>query len=77
MRGRYHLIRAWDGLIEYRRLEVDEALSEREGLLVALDRHVGDNFKVGLGYNFTDFSDDLTNLDYDHKGWFINAVGKY
>jgi hypothetical protein len=31
---------------------------------------------VGVGYNFTDFSDDLTNLDYQNSGWFINTVGK-
>ena len=77
VRGRYHLISAWDALIEYRWLEVDEARSERNGFLVALDRHFGDHMKLGIGYNFTDFSDDLTDLDYDHKGWFINAVGKY
>jgi hypothetical protein len=33
--------------------------------------------KFGIGYNFTDFSDDLTLLDYEHEGWFLNAVGKY
>ena len=27
--------------------------------------------------NFTDFSDDLTNFDYDHRGWFLNLVGTY
>ena len=26
------------------------------------------NLRIGLGYNFTEFSDDLTNFDYDHKG---------
>ena len=31
----------------------------------------------GVGYNFTDFSDDLTDFDYDHKGWFLNMVGTY
>lgn len=32
---------------------------------------------VGVGYNFTEFSDDLTDFDYDHKGWFLNLVGTY
>ncbi len=64
-------------MLEYRRLEVRENDSMRDGLLVALDRHFGEHFKIGVGYNFTDFSDDLTDLDYDHKGWFLNLLGKY
>ena len=38
-------------------------------------RYLGDHFKVGVGYNFTDFSDDLTDLSYSHHGWFFNLVG--
>ncbi|NNF52628.1 MAG: hypothetical protein HKN59_09350, partial [Gammaproteobacteria bacterium] len=77
IRARYHLVRRWDGVLEYRRLDVKENGSTRDGLLAQLDRHFNDNFKIGIGYNFTDFSDDLTDLDYDHKGWFLNLVGKY
>ncbi len=25
--------------------------------------------------NFTDFSDDLTDLKYNHKGVFVNLIG--
>ncbi|MEL7449062.1 MAG: OmpA family protein [Pseudomonadota bacterium] len=77
IRARYHLIRKWDGILEYRALEVDEAKSTRQGYLAGIERHFGDHLKLGIGYNFTDFSDNLANLDYDHKGWFLNAVGKY
>jgi hypothetical protein len=28
-------------------------------------------------FNFTEFSDDLTDFDYDHRGWFLNLVGWY
>ena len=77
VRGRYHLLHEWDALAEYRWLDVDEAESTRSGFLIGVSKHLGDHFKLGIGYNFTDFSDDLTNLDYDHKGWFINALGKY
>ena len=49
----------------------------RTGWLVGVDRDIGRNFRVGVGYNFTEFSDDLTNFDYDHKGWFLNLVGTY
>jgi hypothetical protein len=77
LRGRYHINRRWDGLAEYRILDVDEANDTRQGVLLSVDRHVNDNLKVGIGYNFTDFSDDLGNEDYQNRGWFINVVGKY
>ena len=28
-------------------------------------------------YNFTDFSDDLTDLSYDHQGAFVNLIGTW
>jgi hypothetical protein len=31
--------------------------------------------KLGAGYNFTDFSDDLTDLSYDQQGAFVNIIG--
>jgi hypothetical protein len=52
--------------------DVDE---QRGGALLAVSRYVGEHFKVGAGYNFTDFSDDLTNLNYDSKGFFLNLTG--
>ncbi|TDJ00358.1 MAG: hypothetical protein E2O73_06035, partial [Deltaproteobacteria bacterium] len=42
------------------------------GALVAIYRYLGKHFKVGVGYNFTDFSDDLTDLSFDHRGVFVN-----
>ncbi|CAN7302638.1 hypothetical protein LJR143_001403 [Pseudoxanthomonas sp. LjRoot143] len=42
-----------------------------------MDRQISDHFKVGVGYNFTDFSGDLTQLDYDYQGWFLNIAGYY
>ena len=76
LRGRYHLNRRWDGLAEYRWLNVEETDELRKGALLGIERHINDNLKVGVGYNFTDFSDDLGNLDYQRNGWFINLVGK-
>ncbi|MEM7432618.1 MAG: OmpA family protein [Pseudomonadota bacterium] len=77
LRLRYHLVRNWDAMAEYRWLEVEEARNRREGWLIGVDRHVGEHFKVGIGYNFTDFSDDLTQLDYEFDGVFLNVLGKY
>ena len=30
-----------------------------------------------VGYNFTEFSDDMTELKYDQKGFFLNMAGYY
>ena len=64
VRGRCHLSKRRDGLLEYRWLDVDEADDNRQGVLLGIDRHINDHLKIGVGYNFTDFSDDLTDLDY-------------
>ena len=77
LRVSYELIRKWDAMLEYRWLDVPDAGSTRQGFLVSVDRELGRNFKIGAGYNFTDFSDDLTNLDYEFRGIFVNVVGKY
>lgn len=73
---RYELRERWHALGEYRWLEVKDG-GTRQGWLVGVDRDIGRNFRIGAGYNFTDFSDDLTDFDYDHRGWFINFVGSY
>ena len=76
-RARYHVTNAWNGLLEYRWLRVDEAGDERQGALAGIYRQIGGNLRVGVGYNFTDFSDDLTDLSYENRGWFIDLVGSY
>ncbi|MEJ2522872.1 MAG: OmpA family protein [Gammaproteobacteria bacterium] len=65
----------WEGLLEGRVLDLPDTSERRSGMLVAVYRYLGASMKVGLGYNFTDFSDDLTDLDYDHQGVFLNLVG--
>ncbi len=73
---RYELLHKWHALAEYRWLDVDDG-GTRQGWMAGVDRDIGRNFRVGVGYNFTDFSDDLTDLDYDHRGFYINFVGSY
>lgn len=75
-RADWHFMHRWDALVEWRSLQVHQAQDQRSGALLALYRHFGENVKLGLGYNFTTFSDDLTDLDYDSQGYFINIVGK-
>jgi flagellar motor protein MotB len=66
--------RDWEGLAEVRTLDLPDLSQCRRGALVAIYRHVGKDLKAGVGYNFTDFSDDLTDLKYKHKGVFLNLM---
>jgi hypothetical protein len=65
----------WEGSMELRMLELPDLEDRRSGAVLSIYRYLGDHFKVGIGYNFTDFSDDLTDLSYDHRGVFVNLVG--
>jgi hypothetical protein len=76
VRADWHFIHRWDALIEGRVLNLPDAQDRRSGILLAIYRHIGDNVKIGAGYNFTDFSDDLTDMSYDSQGVFINIIGK-
>ena len=71
----WHFLHSWDALVEGRRLDLLDAHDRRNGALLGLYRQMGNHIKVGAGYNFSDFSDDLTDLDYKHQGLFINIVG--
>jgi lipopolysaccharide assembly outer membrane protein LptD (OstA) len=77
VRADWHFIHHWDALIEGRWLDLPDAQDSRSGVLVGIYRHLGNHIKVGVGYNFSDFSDDLTQLDYKHQGLFINVIGKF
>jgi hypothetical protein len=76
LRADWHFVHRWDVLGELRRLDLPDAQDSRSGVLLAIYRHLGNHLKLVVGYNFSDFSDDLTQLDYDHQGLFINVVGK-
>jgi flagellar motor protein MotB len=74
LRVDYGFFKEWDSLAEVRTLYLPDVNEQRRGVLVAIYRHIGKNLKVGVGYNFTDFSDDLTDLKYNHKGVFVNLI---
>ena len=76
VRADWHFIHKWDFLLEGRALQQPDIGDSRSGALTGLYRQFGKHIKLGVGYNFTDFSDDLTDLDYDSKGWFVNIIGK-
>lgn len=75
LRGDLRFREAWDLLVEGRLLDMPDLAERRTGTLLTVSRQVGDHLKIGLGYNFSEFSDDLTDFDYDHRGFFLNLIG--
>jgi hypothetical protein len=66
--------RNWESLAEVRVLELRDINQRRQGALASIYRYFGPKMKVGIGYNFTAFSDDLTDLSFDHSGVFLNLI---
>ena len=77
LNARYHFVHNWDVLIEARHLEADQAGLSETSAVGTIYRHIGPNLKLGVGYNFGRFSDDLTDLTYDDKGAMINLIAKF
>ncbi len=77
LRGDILFPRQWDALVELRRLAVRETDDHRTGVLLGAYRHLGDKLKIGAGYNFTDYSDNLTDVSYRSRGFFINTIAKF
>ncbi|MGB5258357.1 MAG: hypothetical protein WBN44_13970, partial [Woeseiaceae bacterium] len=75
VRGDYRFRKDWEFLLEGRLLDMPDLDESRSGALATVSRYFGDHLKLGLGYNFTDFSSDLTDLSYDHQGFFLNLTG--
>lgn len=75
--ARYHLVHNWDVLLEVRHLQLVDAELGETGFLGAAYYHINNNASVGAGYNFSSFSDDLTDLTFDDSGIFVNLIAKY
>jgi len=75
IRGDYRFRENWEFMVEGRMLDMPDLNESRSGALATVSRYFGDHLKLGAGYNFTDFSDDLTDLSYDHSGFFLNVTG--
>jgi flagellar motor protein MotB len=75
VRADYRFVEEWEGMIEARMLDLPDFSDRRGGALVGIYRHIGRHVKAGVGYNLTDFSEDLTDLTFRHHGVFMNVVG--
>jgi hypothetical protein len=74
LRADWHFVHKWDALFEVRWLH---RLTRRQRKRVLMGLHATRaDTSGGVGYNFTDFSDDLTQLDFKYQGLFINLIGK-
>ncbi len=70
--------RMFDLGVEYRALVEQETHDQRQGFLGELLFKPVKQFRFGVGYNFTDFSDDEFSLnDYSVSGWFVRVQGRY
>jgi hypothetical protein len=76
----YRLTDHWDVSGEYRilRLWKPGGGETKHGFLAELDYWVNDRIRLGVGYNFSRFSDDeLADLERDAHGFFFRVVGRY
>jgi len=74
-RADWRFLQEWEGMIEARMLQMRDLNETRAGTLVAIHRYLGKHVKAGVGYNFTNFSEDLTDLSFRQHGIFMNIVG--
>jgi hypothetical protein len=74
-----HVTRKWDVALEYRVFfQSDAAKTIRHGALAEIDREFFDYARLGLGYNFTDFDDDLRKVNnFNSHGPFVRLTGKF
>ncbi len=78
-RFNFHVTRKWDVALEYRLLFENGAASNmRQGPLLEVDREFFEYTRLGVGYNFTNFSDDLRkSASFDSTGPFVRMTGKF
>ncbi len=73
----YKIDKDWLIGAEFRTLTQEEAQDVKKGFLVEAARRMGDYAQLGVGYNFTQFNDDLTTLSYTAAGPYVRLTGKF
>jgi len=73
----YRINRDWMIGTEYRMLTQEESSDAKTGVLLEVTRRIGDYAQLGVGYDFTSFADDLTDLSYKSQGPFMRMTGKF
>ncbi|HVS22837.1 MAG TPA: OmpA family protein, partial [Gammaproteobacteria bacterium] len=75
LRADFRFLESWEGMIEGRTMQMPDLHDRRSGSVFVISRYLSKHLKLGLGYNFTDFSDDLTDLSFNHRGTFVSMTG--
>jgi lipopolysaccharide assembly outer membrane protein LptD (OstA) len=75
LRADWRFMKNWETSVEGRALYLPSLYEQRSGAMFTIYRYLGKHFKIGVGYNFTDYSDDLTDLSFDRHGLFFNLIG--
>ncbi|MTI18971.1 TonB-dependent receptor [Rhodobacteraceae bacterium RKSG542] len=72
----WHVVKNWDAMVEGRLMYGEETDTFSTGALLGVYRHIGEHVKVGVGYEWGNVSEDLTDLNYTNSGVFLNLVAK-
>lgn len=65
-----------DGAIFVRERGNNPALNNAaQNCPLGVDRHVGSNFRIGVGHNLMSFGDNLTLPGLEHEGWCLDVTG--
>jgi len=74
----YRFDEYWGLSGEYRILNQRQADDRNQGFLIEVNRNIGDFVQVGVGYNFTKFSDDLVHgNNYSAYGPYFRVTAKF
>ncbi len=75
----FHVTRKWDIATEYRILfQKDTTDNQKHGALFEVDRELYEYVRVGAGYDFANFTDDLRKSNnYSSHGPFVRMTGKF
>jgi len=77
-RVNYNVWNRFDLGVEYRNLHQPQTDDTRQGWLGEGMWRLHRHFRLGAGYNFTDFSDnEFSANDYSSQGWFFRIQGTY
>ncbi len=77
-RVNYKIDQYWGLSAEYRILNQYRTHDRSQGVLLELNRKFGDSLQVGVGYNFTNFSDDLIHSnDFSIHGPYIKITTNF
>lgn len=78
LRLNYHLTNTWDAGAEYRWMTTELAQTTLDGALVEVNYILQKTVRLGLGYNFSSFSDEeFARLSEDHGGPFFRVIAHY